>query len=59
MTYIVLCLFQLRVEWRDPSGHKEGTDDAATISLTKKNAQYKLTDRNVHLFAKGTSSAVL
>lgn len=46
------------VEWRDPGGHECGTEDRADVSLVK-NAQYKLTDRNVQLFAKGTSTAVL
>ena len=50
---------QLTVEWRDPGGGGGGHETTAAARSTMKSAQYKLSDRNVQLFAKGTSAAVL
>ncbi len=38
---------QVRAVWRD------------SLPVLRREAQFKLTDRTAHLFAKGTSSAVL
>ena len=50
---------QLTVEWRDPGGGGGSHETTAAARSTMKSAQYKLSDRNVQLFAKGTSAAVL
>ena len=43
---------QITVEWRDPSS-------SPSFSPSTRHAQFKLTDKTVHVFAKGMSQAVL
>ena len=52
---------QLTVEWRDPGGGGGGggSGQGAKPTHTSQQVQYKLTDRSIKLFAKGTSKAVL